>query len=179
MYWGHNIPGERGQYYDCWCPGFLCHQVIISHDIDWKMEMLVFVGMKSVSLAVKRIRAKHTKFCSQQCTCRCLALKVLGHLQTQWWLWPSLGPYIYDNSTSKDWPISSLLYIALCGNGYVYCCHLLLSHSTTILKPSFQMFCLSFLLSFPQNPVVGYQHWHKIHHCKPIWLMKIKLSRFN
>ena len=25
--------------------------------------------------------------CSQQCTCRCLVLKVLGHLQTQWWLW--------------------------------------------------------------------------------------------
>ena len=31
-YW--NIPGEKGQYHGCWCPGTFRHQVISSHSTD-------------------------------------------------------------------------------------------------------------------------------------------------
>ena len=33
--WHWNIPEELGQYLGCWCPGFLCHQPISSHGIDY------------------------------------------------------------------------------------------------------------------------------------------------
>ena len=35
-----NIPGKLGQYYRCWCPGFLCRQDINSSDI----HVHVFIG---------------------------------------------------------------------------------------------------------------------------------------
>ena len=35
LYWdGENIQEEQDQWHDCWCPGSLRHEVIISNGID-------------------------------------------------------------------------------------------------------------------------------------------------
>ena len=36
--WIHTIWEKLSQYYSCWCPGSLRHQVISSHGVDWRID---------------------------------------------------------------------------------------------------------------------------------------------